>query len=844
MGIFMLNFLLYGIGILVNYSTISHCFFNNCYTDVTSFYVKFFEDRKVKILFGINIALLIILKYVYLRSVRVFDLMDDATRITPSAYTVLVGNVKRTETVQDLITFFEVKVPNSKVAKVNLLYDIKDFYKIIQQWMLLERQITILDRKGEKNSNKYQSLIKERHKVKEYFYELKSTFTNPKTFKDHFTGYAFVTFTDQNDMHRVLNSLNFTFLGVKLPKTRYKVRRAPEPVDVVWENFGLTFWQKMYRRAIALIVSGLIICISFGIILGFKLLQENIDNDNTSVITFYAISVLITFVVIIINFILRKVLRLFTQLERRTTYTAIESEIVFKISIAYFINTAIVVLLVNKIVLKREIWGPRGVIANIITIQIISIFSDSLYYMFNPYYIINKIRKSLLKREVLSSRKNKVLQCELNQAYEGMTFDIAERYYMCFKTISVAFFFQTVMPYLLLFAVVEFFITYWTQKYVLIHRSMRTRDIDFKFTLKTIKMVELMILLLALGYLTFERIVMGKTSAFTIVFVCIGGFEYLIMQISVITALFTKRTKYSTIPYSDSSKVFPTDYDRMNPVTQKEAMAEWLDDIGAEKPIRRLITKSSREANEKPEEGQLVENIINLVQNNQQLGLDSDKMPKDIPLTSEIKQLAIGPQIDRPLSFINMYRIGHEAQDAQKKLIYDLNIGRLHQNQLRNSMLPNNHAQRPHEALDRYYPTELFGIPNRNMDGVSYGYPITRITQGYDSDNDRPTRFNDTYNDGRNNGNENDNRNMGVNMDQPIHNRDVPLNEYIRPDNDMQFNFPNGAQELGLNQGIYFTPQLYQSNQDGQNNTVRQPDINYYDAYLKDPEWAKKFDKK
>lgn len=97
--------------------------------------------------------------------------------------------------------------------------------------------------------------------------------------------------------------------------------------------------------------------------------------------------------------------------------------------------------------MDTDIWGSNGVVGNIIVIQAINIIGDVVYELFNPIYVWKKIFRWYYIRKIRkSATDNRVLQTELNYTFEEIEFDIAERYYMTFKLISVAFFFQTVSP--------------------------------------------------------------------------------------------------------------------------------------------------------------------------------------------------------------------------------------------------------------------------------------------------------------------------------------------------------------------------------------------------------------
>lgn len=50
--------------------------------------------------------------------------------------------------------------------------------------------------------------------------------------------------------------------------------RAPEPIDVIWENMGIDHVQKNRVRSIALALSTLVILVSFMILVGLNTLNS------------------------------------------------------------------------------------------------------------------------------------------------------------------------------------------------------------------------------------------------------------------------------------------------------------------------------------------------------------------------------------------------------------------------------------------------------------------------------------------------------------------------------------------------------------------------------------------
>ena len=662
----------------------------------------------MKVLFGINIGLMIILKYLYLGSIRYFDLRVDYLRTTPSDYTLLIKGIAKYETEASLRTFFELKVPGVKVEKINFVHNIQHIYDVTQQLMKLDLKIHVLKRKGEEDSIKYKNAINERKKQRNEFSRIRDELTTKEGFEKTFTGNAFVTFSYKNDADEVMNKMNHNLHFLSLKKSKYSIKRAKEPEDVLWQNFGLTMGQRIMRRLASFVVSAFLIAASLGLVLLVKLYQESLS-ETLHPLVIFSVSIIISMVLTIINYFLRLTLRKLTAIERRTSYSSLESGIVFKISVAYFVNTAVVVLLTNLIVQGREIWGAGGVIGNILTIQAISIISDSAFYLVNPFHFF-KIFKRIyyISKIKLLGDKNKILQYELNQTYQGDPFDLAERYYTAFKTITVVFFFQTVMPYLLLFGIVEFVFTYWVQKFVLVRRCNRPRDIDFGFSLKSVENFEMSMFIMALGYLTFEKIVTGNISLFIIIIVIITGCEWLIFQIAFFIPCCRGRKKErEEEAYQEAWHKFYADYDRLNPITQREATEKWMEANGLASNIRKMraslrIKPDKKTIKELLNSKVFFKNVADYVQTNNM----QDNFKSDIPL--KISRV-VGKQSKDDFDKLNIYEITKDANKNKRSLVCLLNEKQLASNQGFKSFIPwmRKKLRSSGDDLKRYYPTEI-----------------------------------------------------------------------------------------------------------------------------------------
>lgn len=664
----MINFLVSGIVIIVKYKTIRDCFFKVCRSDSRFFERNYFEDVWVKMMFALNIILLIIFKYLYLNNIKRFDLRRNNERITPGSYTAYVGNIDGIEEGSKLDKFFEQMVSGVKVKKINFVYNISEIYEIVRQWMNIEKHLTVLQTKGLSNSVYYNNLITKRRKLKEEYYALKNEIKIPENFNKRFTGFAFVTFEMQKHLNAVLSKLRYKIISFQYHKTKYTIYPANEPEDIIWQNFGLNLKQKIVRRFLSAVVTTMIILISFGIVFGIKYAQDTVNKQSKSKAFYYFVAFAIAEIILIVNLILRIVLRKLTFWQSRTTTTAYNSVLTLKITIVYFCNIALVILVANIIVLKTDLWGTNGVVGNIFIFQAIAVVSNCIYEMLNPIYLMKKVYRWYYAWKIRKSfRANKVLQVELNKAYEGINFDIAERYYLTFKTISVLFFFQTVMPYLLLFGIAELTLIYWTQKYILYKRAKRPKDIDFNFSLKMTRIFDLMIFVLALGYFIFEIIISRKTSVFAILICGLTIASGIIGEGFSRLKFFDEKHEGTEEPFSTACKTFPNDYDRLNPVTQKEAVMEWLATIGTMPGSYRSLQHINEPAEEELD-SKIFNTISRYVTRDNRYGCVQVKLNK--AKSSEIVDEGNVDDSLMEVKDVNFYEVASKALDRQRSLYF------------------------------------------------------------------------------------------------------------------------------------------------------------------------------
>ena len=147
---------------------------------------------------------------------------------------------------------------------------------------------------------------------------------------------------------------------------------------------NVSFVSRVYKMLIVFLSIMILIGACFGSIYGLDVVQrrlkKQIDDDLSSVdnkkkgyeIRF--LSFLVAFVIILINNILKWVVRYLTEKERHETYTAFNISIAIKLMLARFVNTAIVPVIIN---IQSDMWfNEGGLVSDLFSIMISISFID------------------------------------------------------------------------------------------------------------------------------------------------------------------------------------------------------------------------------------------------------------------------------------------------------------------------------------------------------------------------------------------------------------------------------------------------------------------------------------
>jgi hypothetical protein len=179
------------------------------------------------------------------------------------------------------------------------------------------------------------------------------------------------------------------------------------------------------------------------------------------------------FTIVLVNFVLKELIRVLGRYERHHTLSREQSSVTVKMFIGMFINTGLILLLVNAnfqhLAGSETAFGLffDGAYQDFVTEWFlsvgISLCLTIFINMFTPHlYPVLYIPLGWLRRQCCVQKN--ATQDELNKLFDGEKFDLAERYAAILNTIFVVLFYSSGMPIVLLMGALTFFFAFWFDK--------------------------------------------------------------------------------------------------------------------------------------------------------------------------------------------------------------------------------------------------------------------------------------------------------------------------------------------------------------------------------------------
>lgn len=247
---------------------------------------------------------------------------------------------------------------------------------------------------------------------------------------------------------------------------------------------------------------------------------DNVENTtNTEKFFIYSLSILTSLMVVTINMVLGKIIRILSAYEKHETYSKYHLSVATKLTIAMFINTGIVPMFVN---FGRKNWfKPGGLMVDItFNIGFISVYGPFIN-LINPFHLMKKVRKFYEKSK---GRSSTLTQRQANQLFEGPALDIAQRYANTMLLFLLIVFYSFPLPFISLFGIIGVFYQYSVEKYLLLRRHKMPEPLGPTMAMFFISSVPYVCFLYGLSILIFSDILsegQNKVGLFVFLFTLI-----------------------------------------------------------------------------------------------------------------------------------------------------------------------------------------------------------------------------------------------------------------------------------------------------------------------------------
>eukprot|EP00743_Colponemidia_sp_Colp-15_P005010 GILK01005396.1.p1 GENE.GILK01005396.1~~GILK01005396.1.p1 ORF type:complete len:784 (+),score=111.46 GILK01005396.1:81-2432(+) len=350
---------------------------------------------------------------------------------------------------------------------------------------------------------------------------------------------AFIVFNKEEDRNSVLHKYRWSYWSLfrrcQRRHLRWRqqnpltVKVAPEPSNILWENLEFSDSARLKRRLLTAGVTLLLLCFSFVAIYAVDIAQTKLDTtsdcsqsytreeaavgdatalacycssiglsriffsaSDSSFCSDYISTLLVTAMltvisavgVVVINAILKYILRKLASYERHASKTSQIRQVTLKVFFAQFLNTALIVLLVNSN-LRGKVSVPSDLLVGVhddMDVQWYATVGSSILVtmfvnVFSPHCMqlaLIPFNKCMLKRKV----KQQYTQRDLNALFAGPEFDIATRYAQIMNTIFVTMLYCSGLPILLPFAAASLTLVYWADKILFLRVCQRPPAYD------------------------------------------------------------------------------------------------------------------------------------------------------------------------------------------------------------------------------------------------------------------------------------------------------------------------------------------------------------------------------
>ena len=558
----------------------------------------------------IAMIILFIINLLYVSLTSALKAEIDFNEQSPSDYTLLVSDIPVEKTDENELIEF-LNQDNLKIKSINLTYNLYEISVLKNKIRNINKTLKKKDKDNDgfyeegilcfKKQKSTSEFIEEKNKLHSQLKKLEEDYS-----QDTFNGVAFITFNYEEEANEYEKLYPRTFLlkffinfhrrfllcccsccleentKIKLNKTtKLTVDLSPEPEDIIFEHLEYNFLSRLVRTLVLFFFTILLIGVSFGIVVGLNYIQykseKNLENN---IILKYGLSLAITAVTSLINFIMKTLFTKFGDYEKPWTYTYKYLSMSIKLTFFSFVNSAIIPLASNII---QYGWDTHEMLVNnmfmtfVVGAVVSPLMSITCYDL-----ILNKIFKWFFVTRKYKDEKEELplSQREINSYFEHPDMGVSSQYSNLSKQVLMTFFYMPIFPLGPGITLVGVILNYFIEKFKCIRIYKRPEKLNEQIAFFYIDYFVLCFFFWAIGnYIFFAEQFSNKFfELFNIIFYGV----LIIIPYNTFLRDWDVSGGYSginKISYDDAYLSFTIDYERLNPKTQKRGAFTYIDKL-------------------------------------------------------------------------------------------------------------------------------------------------------------------------------------------------------------------------------------------------------------------------
>ena len=299
------------------------------------------------------------------------------------------------------------------------------------------------------------------------------------------------------------------------------------------------------------------------------------NDNNNKIYIIYLVSFIISGVTFLLNSIFQISLGYLTTIEKQITMTNYYLSFSIKLTFFSFMTSGIVPLLSNYYHDPKKNYNL--LIGNIFIMFLINSFLTPIMWTFDFNYLLKKFNINKIEKNGNSD----LTQRELNTLYEFPDMKISYKYSYIAKTLLMSFFYIPIFPFGVLISLLGFNFGYFLEKYNFSHRYKRPEMLNSRICEFYSNYFIVNFIMLGIGNYIFildnyKNKIWAIFNIFLFLFLLLIPFN----PISRIDFMGVRESQIKKdVNYDNSFFKFCTDYERVNPVTKKEGMKNFLNGL-------------------------------------------------------------------------------------------------------------------------------------------------------------------------------------------------------------------------------------------------------------------------